>query len=758
MNERPSSQATNHLRFFLALKAVCISSMVLLWIWVRCYHLGQAGQSWLFCLSEATGLTILGVLVLYWWVIKPYEFELCEQNKNLSRALETLQESEARKGSVLDSSLDAIVLLDHTGKILEFNPAAQSTFGYYRQAVLGKLAHELLIPAEFREGHCFGMQRYLETGHGPILGKRIETVALHADGSTFPIEISIHRVLRKGPPVFTAFIRDISERKRGEEQLVKAKEAAESANRSKSMFLANMSHEIRTPMNGVLGMAELLADTSLNEDQQRSLQIIRGSAGALLTILNDILDFSKIESGKLELDPIVFGLRDTVQGALQALEVRAAKKGLKLICDIPELLPDHLVGDAGRLRQIVLNLVGNAIKFTEAGSVALSVRPTEIGEVEEQVVGLRFDVEDTGIGIPEDKITTIFDPFVQADGSTTRLYGGTGLGLAISVKLVQMMGGQIGVTSEPGRGSRFSFTVKLKLAETRTDSAKSDALIPSLEPNRALRVLVIEDNIVNQEVIGRMLRQRGHEVTSAGDGVEGLAILREQMFDVVLCDLQMPRKDGFEVVSEVRSWPHRGAMPLIAITAHAMKGDRERCLEAGFHGYVSKPIVREELYRVIAVVLGQTGAEQGLSVEVSTEIYARNEPATEPLFDSAVALTRLGGDKSLLIRIAGVFLTESPNYLKDLSAAIAARDANWIRRSAHTLKGAIGYFGAHKAFQVSAELENQGRTAQFDRTQDLFHTLDSLMHRLLGEVENYVDSVAAGEENDEHATELAHSN
>ena len=342
------------------------------------------------------------------------------------------------------------------GLITEWNRQAEITFGWPRAEAVGRVLSETIIPPQFREAHTRGLARFLATGEGPVLNRVLEVPALRRDGREFPAEISIAPVRLGEQYLFAAFIRDVTERKRAEEELRRAKEAAEAANRAKDEFLANVSHEIRTPMNAILGMTDLALDTLLTEDQRQYLTTVKSAADALLGIINDILDFAKIEAGRLELDPADFSLASVLGATLRALAVRAHKKGLELVCQQRPGVPDALIGDAGRLRQVLINLVGNAIKFTERGEVVVLVEnagePAPEGEVR-----LRFAVTDTGIGIPPEKQAKIFQAFEQEDASTTRKYGGTGLGLTIAARLVALMGGQItrGQRAGPGQHLRL---------------------------------------------------------------------------------------------------------------------------------------------------------------------------------------------------------------------------------------------------------------------------------------------------------------
>jgi PAS domain S-box-containing protein len=533
------------------------------------------------------------------------------------RALNAVGWGAERYRAILDQMEDGCAVVDVRGNYLFVNDAHCRLFGFSRDDLLGSDFSAISSP-----GHP---QRLREI-YGQVYAtgqpaKPFEYEVVSSEGAPMFVEqsVSLERDAQGRPIGFLAISRDCTTRRLAERELAKAKEAAESANRAKSEFLANMSHEIRTPMNGIIGMTTLALDSEVTPYQADCLSTIQQQADELLTIINDILDFSKVESRKMELESAPFELADAVNDVLKPLAVKARQKGLEMTGLISTSVPPRIVGDAVRLKQVLTNLLANALKFTERGSVALDIREadsagllplvTPVGFDERtqprEHVTLHFTVTDTGIGIPAEKLATIFEPFQQADGSTTRRFGGTGLGLAISSTLVDLMGGRMWVDSQPGAGSTFHFVAAFVAAPPRApevvhESQDRERLALAPEPRRA-RVLVAEDNVVNQRIAARLLAKRGHIVTVVGTGRQALEALARDSFDIVLMDVQMPDMDGFEATAAIRRLEREtgGRIRVVAMTAHAMQGDRERCLAAGMDDYLSKPIDHRLLFDVV---------------------------------------------------------------------------------------------------------------------------------------------------------------
>ncbi len=526
----------------------------------------------------------------------------------LQTTQEELRRSEEHWRTLIANSSDIITIFGPDGTIRYESPSVERVLGFRQDELLGRSVLDFVHPDDARRiSHTFATVL-----HRPGVAPPIDVRFRHRDGSWRHFEsVGNHVRDETGALSIVVNSRDVTERRQIEVELARAKDSAEAANRAKSEFLANMSHEIRTPLNGVIGITQLLSDTALSSEQHEYLELINVSAGALLAIINDVLDFSKIEAGKLTLDDEAFALRACLDDAVRVQAVRAQQKGLTFTCSIAADVPDRIGGDAVRLQQLLVNLISNAVKFTAQGSIAVSVECDRTAPSHGGSTALLFAVRDTGIGIPPGKQQAVFEAFEQADGSMTRHFGGTGLGLAICKRLVEMMGGRLWVDSLEGAGSTFYFTARFGLPATAAGEAVGPTDAPAAahaDAPRHLRVLLAEDNRVNQRLAMRMLEKRGCTVVVADNGAEAVAAVAQGGFDLVLMDVQMPVMCGFEATAAIRA--QGVSVPIIALTAHALKGDEERCLAAGMDAYVSKPIRAALLFDAIDRALSDAQARR----------------------------------------------------------------------------------------------------------------------------------------------------
>ncbi len=517
------------------------------------------------------------------------------------QALE-LESSEQRYRQIVETALDSFIGTDSNGIITDWNEQAETTFGWLRAEAIGQSIFQTIVPHRLRDDLSQVFNELLACGESSVLRKRIETTRLHRDGHEFPVELSVS-LIRVGEKYrLGAFVRDITDRIRSEQESIAAREAAEAGSQAKSEFLANMSHEIRTPLNGVIGMTELALETDLTSEQREYLATVKFSADSLLIVINDILDFSKIEAGKVDLELEDFNLRDSLEATLKTLALRVDEKSLELLCEIDPSVPDFVCGDSNRLRQIVVNLEGNAIKFTEYGEVALNVHIEAEGT---NGLTLHFAVSDTGIGIPPEKQILIFQPFAQADNSTARKYGGTGLGLTISKRLVDLMGGNMWVESEVGKGTTFNFTARFKKSE-KPSEVRTNA---PLEVLRGVKVLIVDDNQTNRRILEGMLKRWGMQATSVESGEDALLQLSSAQdngapYGLLLTDTHMPKMDGFDLIDQIRQRPELSVATIMMLSSAGHRGDAARCQALGVGAYLLKPIRQSELREAIARVLG----------------------------------------------------------------------------------------------------------------------------------------------------------
>ena len=850
---------------------------------------------------DANVISMRALVVCLMLIVSLYaQMVLAERHK----AEAALRQSEEKYRAIFESFLDIYYRTNMDGQITIISPSVKGRTGWEPHELVGKPVTAIFKNPD-RQKEI--IRRLVE--QGTMVDYELEIV--RKDGSRMDASLNSQIVRGEGGEFIAVdgVLRDITERKRVAEELQHAKEAAENANReltkanqqleeaivmaremakraeiasqAKSEFLANMSHEIRTPMNGIIGMTELALETDLTTDQREYLNMVRSSADALLGLINDILDFSKIESGHLTLESINFSLRATVEATAESMAVLSHNKGLELAVEILPDVPDNLVGDPGRLRQIIVNLVGNAIKFTEQGEVVIRAA---LESETEQVVRLHFTVRDTGIGIPPEKMDAIFESFTQVDSSTARRYGGTGLGLSISRQLVKLMDGKIWVESTPGAGSTFHFIVQLLIQEGKpitapgrdlhlegiralvvddngtnrrilrdlftgwglsvtevesgpgaidilgphrkgvngfrlmvldsqmpgmdgftlvrrlkeTDSLRDitvimltsagrrgdaarcrelgisgylvkpvkqadilDAVMLALgwpratkgepavitshtlrEVRKMLKILLAEDNPVNQKLAVKILERRGYSVAIAENGAVALERWKKEPFDLILMDVQMPEMDGFEATARIRQGEQKTGrhIPIVAMTAHALKGDRERCLQAGMDGYVAKPIQREELFAAIEKLTSPTGAESPVEAAPAPQSAA----AEIPPLNMDAALQRFEGDREFLLELWGEFLDYAAAELQVMHECRANGDAKRFERSAHSIKGAAANLEAEGMRAHALKLEEAGREGRMAAAQDELGRLEQERTRLQAYFEQVKKATSGG--------------
>lgn len=778
-----------------------------------------------------------------------------------------LESSQERYRLIVETAFDAFLGIDSSNNISEWNAQAEATFGWPRAEAIGRSASSLIFQEpQFSNGLSLG--EFLDANSTDFIHRRVEAIGVHRSGRHFPVEMTLSAIQHSKKRLFAAFVHDVTDRKTAELERETATLAAEAANRAKSEFLANMSHEIRTPLNGVIGMTDLVLESDLTGEQREYLETVKMSADSLLHVINEVLDFSKIEAGKLELDVEDFDLQECMESTLKALALKADEKGLELLCEVVPEVPIAVRGDSTRLRQVLTNLIGNAIKFTRHGEVGLKAL---LESIDGQSIVVHFIASDTGIGIPQEKTALIFDSFSQADTSTTREFGGSGLGLTISRSLVQMMGGKIWVESQVGQGSQFHFTIRFAPASTRMNPSTTltppeimhgikvlivddnrtnrrildgllrhwkmrpttvedaeqalykviaahqdgepfeliltdmhmprmdgfdliqrirekpgmapatimmltsggqlgdarrceelgvaahllkpvrqaelrDALIRALRgpagsrttigpagnqplavrsESTPLRVLLAEDNGVNQLLAVRLLEKRGHSVTVTSNGREALDALASASYDLVLMDVQMPEMSGIEATMELREREKLTGrhQPVVALTAMVIKGDKEKCLVAGMDGYLSKPIRQQELdeildsyaIRIPTASLDIENTENGEPDLLEPRLSPREPHAREAAqaicsLDESELLERIAGDLEFLSELTEVFRKEYPRQLTAARNAVADRNGVALNNAGHALRGALANLAATAPAALAKSIELIGAT------------------------------------------------
>ena len=665
------------------------------------------------------------------------------------RAEEEVRESGVLLKLLLDSIPEGVYGLDLEGNCTLCNPACVQLLGYAEQSqLLGKNMHTLAHHTR-RDGTPFPMEEcriFMPLYDGQATHVDDE-VLWRRDGTSFPCEYWSHPMYREGKLIGSVVtFTNLTERQMVAKKMQEAAEAAEAATLAKSQFLANMSHEIRTPMNGVIGMTALLLDTDLTPKQRQYAELVSGSGEALLTVINDILDFSKIEAGKLTLVVSDFDLHSLIQNICAILEVTAAQKGLELRFEVEPGTPFRLRGDSGRLRQILTNLIGNAIKFTLHGEVEVRVR---LQAEDAAAATLGFTIRDTGIGFRQDRAPSLFQPFVQDDGSLARRFGGTGLGLTISKQLVELMGGSIGAESEEGKGSTFWFSAVFEKQPQPSQSARAAAiaaphpvLYPATKP-RAGRILVAEDNPTNQLVAVAILSKFGYSSDVVGNGAEALQALLNTSYDLVLMDCGMPEMDGYEATRRIRDYSPDAlnfGIPVIALTAGALAEDRAKCLAVGMNDYLSKPFQPQQLRDVVEkwLAVGPSAADSEEPVvalppagDAIAAAAVRDPAGFDPaVFDPEDLLARLMGDDRLARKVVAAFLSDAPRRFSLLEKCLEEGDAQGARLQGHAMKGAAATVSARSLCDLGRDAETAAAAGELPRALALVPAMKEQFDRL----------------------------
>jgi len=637
-----------------------------------------------------------------------------------------LEENIAFRKAATDTALDCVITIDANSIIKAFNPAAEDVFEFSKEDIIGTPLADAIIPEELRNAHKTGMKRYLETGEHNVLGKRIEVEAVTKSGKRLPIELAITPFEVNGEKFFTAYLRDISERKAAETEIQEstvslnhAKEEAEAANAAKSDFLATISHEIRTPLNGIIGGLSLIKEDLERTDHRSHAEVAYNSAEALLVLINDILDLSKAEAGKLEIENSDFNIKECVETAAELFRINAEEKNLQYSIEIPNTIDPWRVGDSGRIRQVLLNLISNAVKFTDDGKICIGLKSLDNNQI-------AISVKDTGIGIPTNHQDKLFNNFQQVDASYKRRFSGSGLGLAISKQLTELMDGRIHFQSTPKQGSTFTITLPLEIGVPPDQSEISEIEPESLSGS----VLIVEDSATNALVARALLRLKGATVDHVADGLEAVAACRVRPYDLILMDLAMPQMDGFEATRKIRSSDTKNKeTPILALTANVSEKDREKCLQTGMDDIVEKPINRKKFLNAVAQALGNT--------EV---IQQNNQPEYESItiFDpSRFEIDWRDLPLSAQLDIVAIFIEETKGRQKDIAQAMLSQNWKVAQNEAHALKSSAGNIGAERLHLLAKRIENLIKDDQFDEAQTLTLKIPGVCHDTICQIEKH---------------------
>ncbi|WP_146186144.1 hybrid sensor histidine kinase/response regulator [Pontivivens insulae] len=670
-------------------------------------------------LTQVGGLTI--VTFTFFGVVLVALLRVYDSTQQRASALALVS---SRLEAVVGTALDAIVVADRDGRIMEFNPAAEAIFGYKRDEVIGQDMARVIIPPHLREAHRNGMARHLETGKKRVIDSgRIELEAMRRDGTIFPVELAVSTARSRGRDVFISYLRDISSRRAADAALLKARDDALAGEKAKADMLAVMSHEIRTPLNGMLGTLDLLKDSATNDEQKEYLRLMDVSGRQLLHHVNDVLDITRLDASTMTLNEEPFDLAETVLDLAASFEPTARNGSNELIVEGADA-PIWVTGDVVRLRQILVNLIGNALKFTLVGKVKLVIAQlSEDGLVE-------IAVEDTGIGIAPEDLKRVFEDFVTLDSTYDRKVSGTGLGLGISRRIVEAMGGTIDVQSELDVGTRVEMCLPMPAAEMRDHAQLQDVVVRPANA-QVMTVLIVEDNPINRIVLRRMLERGSHTVHEAHDGVEGVKMAESYRYDVILMDISMPKLNGVDATRAIRAGDGASRdVPIVATTAHAQQSDREKFLDAGMSHTLIKPITQQTLFDVLdefATGVGAARRSAGLRGPMLRPVPA------DDLIDATVigALAHAMGSEAVS-EIMGAFQVQGEALMARLrSSDDPIAEAEDLAAEMHKLAGSAGVLGANPLASELSQLEMMVRAQQYEPLRHRLKELPCLWERTI---------------------------
>lgn len=642
-------------------------------------------------------------------------------------------ENASRSELILQSAGEAICGIDLESKISFANNASLKIFGFKESEIIGKNYNQIFFQ---RSADKFDEIDICPINFCLIYG---ETSHVHtetffrSDGSQFLVEYVCVPLIEKEQVVGAVItFQDITERNELESAVAHSRDLALQTANLKASFLANMSHEIRTPLNGIIGMTELLLETNLSKEQIHYSQTIKKSAELLLEIVNDILDFSKIEAGKLKLEQVKFNLKDLLDEICEFFKIQVEKRGIKLNHSLEK--DYQLIGDVIRLKQIFNNLISNAIKFTTQGEI--KIKAEKIAENK-----FSFSVNDTGIGISESQQTNLFQPFTQADASTSRRFGGTGLGLTICKQLVELMNGEIGIESETGKGSKFWFTIELNQDERKSEEKKVEESEIEIANLPKLKILIADDNVINQQVALGGLRAIGYQAEAVSSGIQALSLVKKSYYDLILMDCQMPEIDGYETTRQIRDFENIKQPKIIAITAHIGEEERKKCLQAGMDDYLSKPFTKKQLAEIISKNFPQD-TEKNIDSRENIVQDSFNDLFEPEIFRNLLEI-ELRGEKNFTTDLIKLYFSNAEKQIAEIEKALSEQNKDSLQKSAHALKGSSGSIGLKKMYQNSADLESisslvdwQIIEKQVDLLLQTFIETKILIEKNLGELKN----------------------